>query len=141
MEVFMSVSNQILPIDTTIKSHRQSSFFQKDTEKEFLNKLQKQVKLGYLRYRKDGIIEYTIGDRESIRKIIEITLPYLRLKKKQAQLMLNILDYSKSVNSAQDFLELAKLIDKFEKLNFSKKRTINTQRVRHHLQQKGLLTP
>lgn len=116
-------------------------FFQKDTEKEFLNKLQKQVKLGYLRYRKDGIIEYTIGDRESIRKIIEITLPYLRLKKKQAQLMLNILDYSKSVNSAQDFLELAKLIDKFEKLNFSKKRTINTQRVRHHLQQKGLLTP
>jgi hypothetical protein len=116
-------------------------FFQKDTEKEFMNKLQQKVKLGYLRFRKDGIIEYTIGDRSSIRKIIELTLPYLRLKKKQAQIMLKILDLSKSVTSAQDFLELTKLIDKFGSLNYSKKRVINTQMVRHHLQQKGLLTP
>ena len=116
-------------------------FFQKDTEKEFLNKLQKKVKLGYLRFRKDGIIEYTIGDRSSIKKILELTLPYLRLKKKQAKLMLKILDNSKSVNSVQGFLELTELIDQFGNLNYSKKRVINTQVVRHHLHQKGLLTP
>lgn len=116
-------------------------FYQKNTEKQFMQDLCDSVGLGYLRYRKDGIIEYTIGDRPSIKKLMKITLPYLRLKKKQAKLMLKILKVSDQIKSAEDFLELTKLIDRFKELNYSKKRKVNAQVVRRHLKEKGLLTP
>ncbi len=53
--------------------------------------------------------------------------------------MLKIINFN--VNSAQDFLHLAKLIDTFGKLNYSKKRSINAKTVLTHLIQQGLLTP
>lgn len=108
-------------------------FFQKKTSKKLFENLKEKTKLGYLRYRKDGIIEYTIGDRQSIKKILELTLPYLQLKKKQAKLMLIILEKSQSIQSPQEFLEVTTLIDKFAKLNYSKKHVINTQMVRNHM--------
>lgn len=103
--------------------------------------MQAKLGKGYLRYRKDGIIEFTIGDRNSIRFILTKTLPFLIIKKAQAQLMLNILDFSKKVDSAQDFLQLATMIDQFGVLNYSKKRKILASVVRHHLINKGVLTP
>lgn len=115
--------------------------YQKSTEQVFLQRLQNKLKMGYLRIRNDGMIEYTIGDRGSIRKLMNLTMPYLMLKKKQAKLMLDVLDKSKTVKTASDFIKLAKLIDKFGSLNYSKRRIINARVVRDHLKNKGLLTP
>lgn len=116
-------------------------FFQKATAERHLRTLQKRLQLGYLRKRKDGIIEYTIGDRPSIRKLLEHTLPYLMCKKPQARLMLKILDFSEQVSSAKEFIVLAGFIDRFEKLNYSKKRSIHARVVRHHLMNLGIVTP
>ncbi len=116
-------------------------FFQNKKAEKGLLRLQKQLERGYLRYRKDGIIEFTIGDRSSIRHILTKSLPFLVFKKEQAELMIDILDSSKEVKSAHDFVKLAQMIDKFGKLNYSKKRTILAQVVRHHLENKGVLTP
>jgi hypothetical protein len=44
------------------------------------------------------------------------------LKKEQAVLMIKILDSKKKVRNQKDFSELARLIDRFRKLNYSKKR-------------------
>ncbi len=114
-------------------------FFQKYTSENYLNILQQRMNLGYLRYRKDGIVELTIGDRKSIKFLLKKTSKFLLLKKKQAELMLRILNFK--VHSAQDFLYLANLIDSFGELNYSKKRSINSKIVSAYLIQKGLLTP
>ena len=115
--------------------------FQKHTAEEFLNDLKNRLQMGYLRHRNDGIIEYTIGDRPSIRRLLRMTLPYLRLKKPQARLMIAILDLQKEVASAQEFVKLAEMIDHFGQLNYSKKRVIHARVVRNHLVKKGVLTP
>ena len=116
-------------------------FYQSSKERKALEGFHKLTKIGYLRDRNDGIVEYTIGDRPSIKKLIEWTMPYLRIKKKQAKLMLRILDKSENVRSAKNFISVAKLIDRFGELNYSKKRTVNAQQVNNLLKNRGLLTP
>jgi len=48
--------------------------------------------------------------------------PYLILKKRQASLMLKILEKKELVKNEVDFKKLMNLIDKFRNLNYSKKR-------------------
>lgn len=116
-------------------------FYQSSKERQALEGFQKLTKIGYLRDRNDGIVEYTIGDRSSIRKLVKWTLPYLKLKKKQAKLMLQILDKCEKIRSAKDFISVAKLIDRFGELNYSKRRTVNAAQVNNLLKNIGLLTP
>jgi len=116
-------------------------FYQKNSEKLHFRWIKEKLNFGYLRERKDGIVEYTIGDRPSIRSFLKKVSPFLVLKKDQAKLMINILDDSEKVCSAKDFLAVTRLIDKFSELNYSKKRTINTKVVHDHLKKMELLTP
>lgn len=117
-------------------------FFQSASAKVGLEVIQQKLEYGYLRQRKDGIVEYTIGDRSSIRLLINCVLPFLILKKKQADLMIKILDQADQIESAKDFIKLAELIDKFSELNYSKKRRITSRVVRRHLAEKErTLTP
>lgn len=116
-------------------------FFQKNKLAREMNSIHKHLGCGYIRKRKDGIIELTIGDRPSIVLILHNLLPFLILKKKQAQLMLKIVRYQSQVTNAKKFVNLAIYIDKFGIFNYSKRRTINAQMVRNHLAVKGLLTP
>jgi len=120
---------------------KSDTHFQKNTNEDCLEKIKNKVGLGYLRTRKDLIVEYTIGDRPSIRKFLIKVLPYLLIKKKQAKLMLRILDFEKKIDSPKTFLQLTELVDEFGQLNYSKKRKINTKVVRNHLIQKRVLTP
>ena len=78
--------------------------------------------MGYLRKRNDGIIEWVIGKENEIRTVIKNTTPFLRLKKKQARLMLEVLDRKFKLRTKKDFISLAKKIDLFRELNYSKKR-------------------
>ena len=48
----------------------------------------------------------------------------MRLKKKQVELGLEILEKIENKKSDRDFLEICKLVDKFKELNYSKKRKI-----------------
>ena len=99
------------------------------------------IKRGHIRDRNDGIVEYIIGDVESIKKTVKEILPYLKLKRKQGELMLKILKAKKKIKTAKDFLRLAKLIDKFQEINYSKKRTQNSKKVENTLKREKLLAP
>jgi hypothetical protein len=116
-------------------------FYQSMKESSYMRWIQKKLKVGYLRERKDGIIELTIGDRKSLLWLIDEITPYLKLKKSQAKLMKTILLTQKDVKTAKDFLQLCKKIDSFEKLNYSKKRKYNSLYVEKILKKEGLLTP
>ena len=116
-------------------------FYQSEKEINHLKWLNRTIGRGYIRKRNDGIAEYILGDIKSIREMIKNLLPYLKLKQRQAKLMLEILERKEKIKKAKDFLELAKRIDLFQKINYSKKRIQNSSKVEKVLKEEKLLTP
>jgi intein-encoded DNA endonuclease-like protein len=116
-------------------------FYQSAKEGDHLKWLNKLLGIGYIRKRNDGIVEFIVGDSDSIIALLSNLLPYLRLKKKQAELMLEIIKLRKSVGTAKDFLKIAQKIDLFQKINYSKKRIRNSLEVERTLRKERLLTP
>ena len=96
--------------------------FQSQQDREQFEKICSLINLGYLRVRKDGILEYIIGKTDALREFLQMVKPFVILKKRQVILMLKILDKKERVKSKNDFVELADLIDSFRELNYSKKR-------------------
>ena len=96
--------------------------FQSQKDKENFAKICSLIGLGYLRERKDGIIEYIIGKTDNIRNFIAMVQPFLILKKDQAKLIIDILDKKEKIENKEDFNELLEMIDTFRALNYSKKR-------------------
>ena len=84
------------------------------------------IDLGYIRERKDGILEYTVNRIDNILTFLKLVEPFVILKRKQVALMKHILELKKKVEKQKDFEELMKLIDTFRDLNYSKKRKIRT---------------
>jgi intein/homing endonuclease len=96
--------------------------FQSAKERFMFEELCSLINLGYIRTRKDGILEYTINRIDNILEFLRIVKPFVILKKKQVELMIKILKQKKKVKNKQDFKDLMKLIDSFRELNYSKKR-------------------
>ena len=116
-------------------------FYQSKKEKKHLEWLKKLVDRGYLRERNDGIVEYIIGDTESMKELIKNLVPFLRLKARQARLLLEILERKKKIKTPKEFLKLAERIDLFQQMNYSKNRIQNSSRVKKVLKKEGLLAP
>src|SRR3990172_13265327 len=55
------------------------------------------IGIGYMRERKDGILEYIINRQEAILEILSAIGPHVILKLKQVSLMLQILDKKEKV--------------------------------------------
>ncbi len=100
--------------------------FQSNQDRKNFEKICSIVGLGILRERKDGILEYSINRVDNLKLFLESVKPFLILKKKQAELMLEILVKKEKVKNQKDFNELAQLVDSFRELNYSKKRKIRT---------------
>ena len=96
--------------------------FQSQKEKENFQKICSLIGLGYLRVRKDGILEYIIGRTNELKEFLKLVKPFVILKKKQVVLMTEILNQKEKIKNKQDFCKLADLIDRFRDLNYSKKR-------------------
>ena len=84
------------------------------------------IGLGYIRERKDGILEYTINRIDNIKEFLSLIRPFVILKRKQVELMLTIIEQKQKVENKQDFKALMDLIDSFRELNYSKKRKKRT---------------
>lgn len=100
--------------------------FQSNQDRKNFEKICSIIGLGILRERKDGILEYSINRIDNLKLFLASVKPFLVLKKKQAELMLEILANKEKVRNQKDFEKLARLVDKFRELNYSKKRKIRT---------------
>ena len=100
------------------------AFYQKKEYAEILEWLKNYFGVGYIRHRKTGMSDYTIVESKEVKRILLLLQPYVRLKKKQIELGLEILNKIDNKKSDEDFLEICKIVDKFKDLNYSKKRTI-----------------
>ncbi len=105
------------------------AFYQKTENKEILEWLKKLFGAGYIRHRKTGISDYTIVESREVRRILLLLQPYVKLKKKQVELGLEILEKLGDKKSHKDFLDICKLVDKFKVLNYSKKRKVTYETV------------
>jgi len=95
--------------------------FQSAKNKDNFKKICNLIKLGYIRKRKDGILEYIINRKDSLHLFLKIIKPYSILKKKQIELMIKILDKKEMVKNKRDFKNLVKIIKRFKDLNYSKR--------------------
>ena len=109
------------------------AFYQKTEFVWILEWLKEKFGVGYIRHRKTGISDYTIVKSKEVKRILLLLQPYVKLKKKQVELGLNIIDKINNKKSNKDFLEICKLVDKFKDLNYSKKRTITHKTVSESL--------
>jgi hypothetical protein len=100
--------------------------FQSKKDKLNFQKICNLIDLGYLRERKDGILEYVIGKQENIEKFINLVEPYTILKKDQIKLIRKIFLVKENIKNQEDFEKLLGLINLFRELNYSKKRKIRT---------------
>ena len=74
--------------------------------------------------------EYTIVGKESVNHCIRLLKPYLKLKKRHAVLILQIIEQLQKAQEPQAFVKLCEEVDKFEKLNDSKRRKVTSTTVR-----------
>ena len=107
-------------------------FYQKTQHRDFLVWLKNKLKFGYIRERNDGMCEYTIVGVNPVTNVLTLLKPYLKLKKKQSKLALSVL--SKMPGRGRDIkpkllFSLAREVDKFVDLNYSKKRTNTSRKV------------
>ncbi len=109
------------------------AFYQDTKNKEILEWLKEIFEAGYIRHRKTGISDYTIVEPKEVYKILKLLQPYVRLKKKQVELGIEILGKFEDRKTKKGFLEICKLVDKFKELNYSKKRTMNYEVVKKFL--------
>lgn len=103
------------------------AFYQKSDFAEILEWLKSIFEAGYIRHRKTGMSDYTIVESKKVKEILELLQPYVKLKKKQVELGLDILNKLENKKSNKDFLEICNLVDNFKYLNYSKKRTITSE--------------
>lgn len=119
-------------------------FYQKQQNRSFLEWLKLKIESGYIRDRNDGMSEYTIVGFTPVVKLLNELLPYLKLKRKQAELALKVL--ARMPKSGRDMragllFELSREVDKFKDLNYSKKRKITADTIHHFLINNNLFDP
>jgi hypothetical protein len=102
------------------------ALFQSKKDELKFEKIYSLIKLGNVRERNDGMIEYTIAREGAIRLFLNEIQPFLILKSEQANLMIQILDAKSKIKTIDDFKALAQMIDMFRTLNYSKRR-------KHHI--------
>ncbi len=119
-------------------------FYQKQQFSYFLEWIKSKLTYGYIRNRNDGMSEYTIVGVNPVKETILLLYPYLRLKKKQADLAISVLN--KMPGSGREMkpellYKLSCEVDKFAFLNYSKRRTNTSEKVKIFLSSHNLLNP
>lgn len=117
------------------------AFYQKTENEEILLWLKQQFSSGYIRRRKTGISDYTIVEPGEVRRILELLQPYVRLKKEHVRLGLEILERLPLAEDATELVSLCRLVDRFQAINYSKKRTNTSAVVIDYLKSRGYLAP
>jgi hypothetical protein len=96
---------------------------------------------GYLRDRGTGMSDLVITSRPLLLRILQEVEPYVIFKKAHVGRALAILPQLERVKNPEVFLHLARQVDAFATLNYSKTKRISAADVEQHLRSKGVLCP
>jgi len=160
-----SIVAQIVPREDYVLKYQvrvSVLFIQKSKRIHFLQQFQKEMGLGILRPDRNekknldkheeiefdtlnledskGIGDLTITGKNDVYALLKQLQPYLRIKKKQANLVMRICEQMLSIkNNPLKFLELCELADQVAALNDSKNRKTTVATVRNTLINEGII--
>jgi len=106
-----------------------------------LEKLQVMLGGGYLRDRGTGMSDLVVTSRSLLIDILQAVEPYVIFKREHVRRALWLLPQLGPRLSVQDFLQVAREVDAFATLNYSKTKRISAVDVEQHLRSKGVLAP
>ena len=118
-------------------------FYQDSNHKEGLKWLKEKIGYGYIRDRNDGVSDYTIVGYDRVEQVLKMVKPYVVFKAVHVKRALELLSAIREnlKPAPEQLIKLAKLVDSYAILNYSKKKTNNAAKVEEFLNRKGLLTP
>jgi LAGLIDADG endonuclease len=96
---------------------------------------------GYIRDRGTGMSDLVITSRPILLRILQELEPYVIFKQHHVRRALELLPQLDRVKDPQVFLHLAREVDAFATLNYSKTKRIFAVDVEQHLRSKGVLCP
>nr|AIT93541.1 putative LAGLIDADG homing endonuclease [Prasiolopsis sp. SAG 84.81] len=135
-----SINAQIIRRDDYVLKYQvrvSLTVFQSTKRHHILLYIQKLVGKGTIRKRNDGMSEFCVVGATQVKFSLESILPYLKLKKPQAKLVLEIIQKLPYTKNAYVLLQACVLTDKIGMLTDGKKRTIKSDEVRTTLQALG----
>lgn len=116
-------------------------FSQKTTRHWFLIQLSNQLQYGSLRKNpENGMSDYTIVGEEAVKHCLEALRPHLKIKKRQAALLLQIIEQSQKKEEPGAFLTRCELVDRLARFNDTKNRKITSTTVRSLFLELNLLS-
>jgi hypothetical protein len=117
------------------------SFSQSTTARWGLEHIQNLLGGGYMRDRGTGMSDLVITSRPLLLRILEDVEPHVIFKKEHVRKALEILPQLDRVKDPTVFLQLAREVDAFATLNYSKTKRIFAVDVERHLRSTGVLCP
>jgi len=96
---------------------------------------------GYLRDRGTGMSDLVITSRPLLRSILLAVEPFVVFKKEHVRRGLQLLEMIRPRIGSEEFLQLAREVDAFATLNYSKTKRITAVDVERHLRSKGSCAP
>jgi LAGLIDADG endonuclease len=96
---------------------------------------------GYLRDRGTGMSDLVITSRPVLLNLLSEVEPYVTFKREHVQRALLLIPRIGGVRDGQEFLQLAREVDAFSTLNYSKSKRIFAVDVERHLRSTGVLCP
>jgi hypothetical protein len=117
------------------------SLSQSTSARHGLELLQVMIGGGYLRDRGTGMSDLVVTSRPLLIDILRAVEPYVIFKREHVQRALWLLPQLGPRQSVQDFLQVAREVDAFATLNYSKTKRISAADVEQHLRSMGVLAP
>jgi hypothetical protein len=117
------------------------SLSQSTSSRAGLEHLQRLIGGGYLRDRGTGMSDLVVTSRPLLIEILSEVEPYVVFKRIHVQRALELLARIRPRMGAEEFLEVARQVDDFASLNYSKTKRITAADVEQHLRSKGWLAP
>ena len=117
------------------------SFSQSTTAGHGLEHLHGLVGGSYLRDRGTGMSDLVITSRPLLASLLSAIEPYVVFKEERVRRALILLPCLDRVRDPHEFLRLAREVDAFATLNYSKTKRISAVDVEQHLRSTGVLAP
>ena len=117
------------------------SFSQSTSARAGLEHIQALIGAGYLRERGTGMSDLVITSRPALFNLLTEVRPYVVFKREHVRRALLLLPRLDRVRDPELFLQLAREVDAFAALNYSKTKRIFAVDVERHLRSMGVLCP
>ena len=117
------------------------SLSQSSSARHGLDHLQRVIGGGYLRDRGTGMSDLVVTSRPLLIETLRAVEPYVVFKREHVRRALWLLPQLGPRLDVQEFLKMAREVDAFAALNYSKTKRISAVDVEQHLRSKGVVAP